>query len=107
MSEPYDIARFYKVMEEQDSDAFTFEVQRKPQPGRTISAEAADQLKEVFGAFLAARLSASLHKRGPQGPGHGAIRMEMRLWIDGESVTVPLDIHPWYSLTDGEHRRYG
>ena len=106
MSEEFEINRFYEVMKEQDSDAFTFVIEREPEPGRTISEQAGDQMVAVFRAFLAARLYASLQKRGPDEPGHSRIQMDLRLWIDGQSVTVSDDEHPWYSLVDGEHR-YG
>ena len=101
----FDPASFFEAMVEQDSDSLSFAVRRTvPEKGRTLSAEAVDQLTEVFRTVLGARLSASLRRRGPDGPGHGEVGIELNVRIDGVSVGVSDDLHPWYAMVDGEHR---
>ena len=103
MAEDFDVLRFAEVMEGQGSDAFTFAVKRERTPNRTISAEAVEQMALVFQTFVLARLKASL-ARHPEG--HELVQMDLTLTIDGESHTVSEDLHPWWSLVDGEHRSH-
>jgi hypothetical protein len=100
----FSLIDFYEEMIEQESDAFTFVVKRKPEEGRSLSAEAMDQLRNVFAAFVSARLSADLRRRGPDGPGHSEVQIDLKVTINGGSHTVGEDAHPWYALVDGEHR---
>jgi hypothetical protein len=100
MADGFDMDDFDREMREQGSDSFSMTVTRKPQRGRTISAEAMEQMYDVFVHFLGARLQAAVD-RSPEG--HSSVRMDLTLTINGESRLVP-DLIPWWEMVDGEHR---
>ena len=96
-----DPSAMYALLRDGESDRMVFEIDRDPEPGRTVSADAFDETMMAIRTFVAARLAR--HVR-PEGTRH--VGIEVRVEIDGESLIADRVATPWYRI-DGERRTTG
>ncbi len=101
MADGFDLTDFMEQMRDQDSDSVTMTITRQPDPGRSISAEAMDQMVTVFRGFVAGRLLKAIETHPD---GLSEVTMDLKLTLNGESRLV-VGLEPWWTMVDGEHRR--
>jgi hypothetical protein len=101
-----DVLDMYRDMVDGKGDEMDFRVVReKKEHGRTISAEALQELEMTVNAFIQARIEHHWAKKpnGRADVGPTIIKAEVRITVDGVHVEPDPDQRPWYVI-DGSRR---
>ena len=90
-----------------DADVMDFVMTRKPEVGKTFSADALDEYIQTVQDFIVARIRYHWPKDNegfdPAKPGPSNIKVELKVTIDDESYPPLAVAKPWYVI-DGTNR---
>lgn len=100
-----EVGDLFQQMTDAGSDVMDFHVHREPDPGKTFSVEAIDDVMTALKLFVGARIHARFQDAAdPSAPGPSDMHVEVKITLDDKTFTVPAEVRPWYAV-DGTHRR--